>query len=390
MLVLLAASLWWLLMQLDRFTPGLHLTDVLPPTLLHSVVMVAGFMPLFFAGFLFTAGPKWLRVPAPTAHDLLPALLLQAGGWLLWLAGGHLSMVMALSGLGLAWFGLCLQFARFWQLIRLSPVADRLHATVVGGAGIVGCISLPGVGLSLWLNAPGLARLWVLTALWGFIVPVFVAVAHRMIPFFTSSAVPLVQVWRPFWVLWLMLGAAAFECLAPWMEWLGLHGPTWLLMRGLLELVAGGLLLWLAWAWGLAQSLKIRLLAMLHIGFVWLGLFYVTSAASHFAGFWLGNVLFEWGSLHALTMGCLGSLVFAMVTRVSCGHSGRALIADNLVWALFWLLQMAVLLRLLAALPGAPAVLVLLAALLWLAVMAPWGLRLMRWYGQPRADGREG
>jgi uncharacterized protein involved in response to NO len=35
-----------------------------------------------------------------------------------------------------------------------------------------------------------LARVWVFTGLWGFVVVVYVTVAHRMIPFFTSSAMP--------------------------------------------------------------------------------------------------------------------------------------------------------------------------------------------------------
>ena len=63
--------------------------------------MTFGFIPLFFSGFLFTAGPKWLGVAPPEAPQLLLApLLLQAGGWLLWLAGAHLHLVdRALRGL---------------------------------------------------------------------------------------------------------------------------------------------------------------------------------------------------------------------------------------------------------------------------------------------------
>ena len=58
--------------------------------------------------------------------------------------------------------------------------------------------------------------------------------------------------------------------------------------------------------------------------------------------------------MHAVTIGGLGSLMLAMVTRVSCGHSGRPLVADNLVWALFWLLQATALLRIAAAVPSWP------------------------------------
>jgi uncharacterized protein involved in response to NO len=104
----------------------------------------------------------------------------------------------------------------------------------------------------------------------------------------------------------------------------------------------------------------------------------------------LGTPVLGLGALHALTMGCLGSLMLAMVTRVSCGHSGRPLVADNLVWTLFWLLQLAVVVRIGAAAQGAPGWLVMAAALLWTGVMAVWGLRMLGWYGQLRADGRPG
>ena len=60
------------------------------------------------------------------------------------------------------------------------------------------------------------------------------------------------------------------------------------LARGLLELGAGGVILWLAVVWGLVQSLKIRLLAMLHLGFLWLGLSFVLAGVSQLAGWGLG------------------------------------------------------------------------------------------------------
>jgi uncharacterized protein involved in response to NO len=76
---------------------------------------------------------------------------------------------------------------------------------------------------------------------------------------------------------------------------------------------------------------------------------------------------------------------------VSCGHSGRALVADRLIWSLFWLLQAATLLRIAGAAQTVFAGwLLLAAALLWAAVMAVWGLRMGGWYGRLRADGRLG
>jgi uncharacterized protein involved in response to NO len=236
-----------------------------------------------------------------------------------------------------------------------------------------------------------LARLSVLSALWGYVVVTFLVVAHRMIPFFTSSAVPMVKAWRPFWVLWVMLGAAVLEVLAVWVPWAaGSPVRGWMLFQGLAELAVGGVILWLGFVWGLVQSLKIRLLAMLHLGFFWLGLSFVLAGASELLGLSAGVPALGLGALHALTMGFLGSIVLAMVTRVSCGHSGRPLVADDLMWVLFWLLQLAVLLRIAGDLLQAPAWVLPAAALLWAGLVTVWGLRLSGWYGRLRADGRPG
>jgi uncharacterized protein involved in response to NO len=49
--------------------------------------------------------------------------------------------------------------------------------------------------------------------------------------------------------------------------------------------------------------------------------------------------------LHALGIGFLSSLVLAMATRVTLGHSGRRLIMDRFTVACFVALQVAALLR---------------------------------------------
>ncbi len=395
MVLLVASGAWWAMVQVSRVFSWPAPFYALSPTVVHAAVMVFGFIPLFFSGFLFTAGPKWLRVEPWSTHALRAPLTLQAAGWLVWLAGAHLRPVVSLLGAVLACGGLTWMGALFWRLVLRSSAEDQVHARAIGAALIAGSLSLLGVCASLAGGAQDIARVFVLTGLWGFVLVVYVTVAHRMIPFFTSSAMPFIQVWRPFWLLWLMLGAAAFEAAAVWVEFEGpLRGPVapaWMLLRGVLELGVGAVLLWLAGVWGLVQSLKNRLLAMLHIGFLWLGLSFVLAGAAQLLGLVQGAPYLALGALHALTMGCLGSLMLAMVTRVSCGHSGRALVADSIAWSLFWVLQAATVLRIVATLPTAfSGALLLVAALLWTGTMGVWGMRLGTWYGRLRVDGRPG
>ena len=395
MVLLLAASVWWALVQLDRVSGWLGLPLVLPPSLVHAAVMVFGFMPLFFSGFMFTAGPKWLQVPQPRPERLLMPLLLQTLGWLLWLAGGHLHAGVALAGVALAALGLAGVTALFWSLLLRSQAEDQVHARALGVACLVGALSLVGVALGVALDDLVVARACVLTGLWGFVLVVFVTVAHRMVPFLSSDTLPLIPAWRSLGVLWLMLGAAVLEAAAVWVEFDGpLQGSIaawWMLLRGGLELVVGSVLLWLALLWSRAQSRKNRQMVMLHIGFVWLGLSMLLAGLSQWLGLWQGAPVMGLGALHALTMGCLASLMLTMVTRVTCAHSGRATQADRITWPLLWFLQLATLLRIAGAWPsGVSAYLLALAAWLWLVLMGAWALRLAPWYGRVRSDGRPG
>jgi uncharacterized protein involved in response to NO len=391
MVVLLGAGLWWAAVQLQRSGAGPNLPYSVSPSLVHATVMTFGFMPLFFSGFLFTAGPKWMRVRGPSVQRLAPVLLAQVVGWLLWLCGSHVHVAVAATGLLLVVIGLGGMTMMFWRLIAASREEDLLHARLVGAALIVGCACLVGIGASMLAGADTAARLFALTGRWGFIVVVFISVAHRMIPFFSPPPTPTVQGWQPNSVLALMLGAAAFEALAGWLDAAMPGYVPWHVARGVLELAAGGVLVWLAILWGLFKNVRIRLLAMLYLGFLWLGLGLSLSGVSHLLGWATNAVVLPLAPLHAITMGALGSLMLAMVTRVSCGHAGRSVVADDLVWALFWLLQAATLLRIAAAVPGVPAQpLLTTAALLWAGLMLIWGLRYGSWYGRPRADGRPG
>ncbi len=386
MIVLAASGAWWFAVQLDRSGLGPGLPYALSPSLVHAAVMTFGFMPLFFSGFLFTAGPRWLHVRGPQAVTIAPALLAYAAGWLLWLAGSHWTRWLAAAGLALAAIGLTMVTIRFARLVMASREPDRVHPIIVGLAFAVGCVCLAGVAASVMLGADALARLFVLTALWGFVVVVFVTVANRMIPFFGASPLAGTDSWADASVLWVMLGAAFFEAAAVWVDAFAGGQPTWAFVRGAVELAASVPLAGLAVSWARVPSLRIRLMAMLHLGFLWLGLSLALSGASQLLGWATGTSLLPLAALHAMAMGCLGSLMLAMVTRVTCGHAGRPapVVADNLVWSLFLLLQAATLLRIAATVPDWPGQpLLTLAALLWSGLTLIWGGRYGAWYGRP-------
>lgn len=391
-LILALSALWWLVALLVRES-GSSLAWAVPMPIAHSVLMAFGFMPLFFVGFLFTASPRWLGLPAVDARSLVRPVMAYASSWVMYLPAVHVSLHLTAACLvvaAAAWSTLTWRYAR---MVDASSVDDRVHARVVRVGAVMGAAALwiaaAACAAEFWL----LLRITVVGALWGCLAMTYLGVAHRMIPFFTSSALPILDAWRPMWLLAIFVCATAMGFISGLLDLTVWPAPAALrLLQTVPEFVLGCGLLLLAIRWGIAQSLRVRLLAMLHVGFIWFGVALMLQAASH-AMLLFSNERLSLGlaPLHALTMGFMGATLLAMATRVSAGHSGRHLVADNLVWTLFWAQQLATLLRVVAGgWPGAPSWLTPLAATLWAVAVVTWAIRYGNWYGRPRADGAPG
>ena len=89
------------------------------------------------------------------------------------------------------------------------------------------------------------------------------------------------------------------------------------------------------------------LLFVLHAAYAWLPIGYALMGCSVFG--WLFTPT---TALHALTMGAIGSMVLAVTTRVALGHTGRPLQAARATVAAYWILMIAVVLRVFGPLTG--------------------------------------
>ena len=386
------SALWWTALLCMR-SLQIAIPWQLMPATAHALVMTLGFMPLFMAGFLFTAGPRWLNMPEVPAKRMLPQAISTLMGWPICVIGCHISLLLAAMGMALvaaAWLALIVQFMRLWYR---SQAHDKAHATGVLWAGGVGAVAMGVITFGLLAGQETIIRAATQVALWMFIATVFAVVSHRMIPFFSATAIASLDAWHPLWLLVCLVSALIMEGVFAAVDlYLYPGAELWRWMQVAIEAPAALLLLWLALRWGLLQSLKIRLLAMLFGGFVWLGIALAMQAISHtLMALSHDQQSLGLAPLHAMTMGYLGATLFAMATRVSCGHSGRSLVADNFAWTFYWILQIAVVLRIASALlPQTGNWLLLAAAATWGLSACAWAVRYGRWFGRPRLDGRAG
>jgi uncharacterized protein involved in response to NO len=95
--------------------------------------------------------------------------------------------------------------------------------------------------------------------------------------------------------------------------------------------------------------------------------------------------------LHALAAGAMGSMILAVMTRVSLGHTGRPLVLPRGAVACYGLIHAGAIARVGSALvPGAAAPLLLAGGLLWAAAFGLFAALYAPILARPRIDGREG
>lgn len=383
----IAVMVWLLLEMATRYGVAGHPIDwPVAPAAAHGYLMIYGLFPFFIFGFLMTTFPRWMsgkEIPARRYVSAFVLLMLGAAGFYAGLLiGRHVLFAAALvmlAGWGVALYALL-------RVLLDTQHQDKRHPQIIFAALSMGWCGVAAYLAWLWSDNAAWLYFAIQGGLWLFLLPVFASVAHRMIPFFTSTALPQHPAARPYWAWWTILAASV--------------------MHGMLRLADASAWLWvsdvplaaaafyLTYVWGLRSSLRIPMLGVLHIGFAWLGVAMLLFSVQSLTLFLSNGAVFIWGlaPLHALTIGCFATLMIGMGTRVTLGHSGLPMQADTPVKLMFAGMQLAALLRVLADILPMPIMywLYLAAATAWLACVVPWVSRYLPFYWRPRADGKDG
>lgn len=182
-------------------------------------------------------------------------------------------------------------------------------------------------------------------------------IGGRVIPFFTARSTQAKQDATPQLNILLsavgVLGTALFI-------FSGFIKPQF--SPGWLMLVAGGLHLLRLRFWFVPGLFRQPLLWSLHGSYLLMAVGLTLMGLSLLTG-WVNFT----DMLHLVAVGAMGSMMLAMMARVSLGHTGRPLVARSLIASSFALLLFAGLCRASAFLLGIPLVLWQFSSALWLA-----------------------
>ncbi|MDH3513745.1 MAG: NnrS family protein [Gammaproteobacteria bacterium] len=374
---------FWLAELLGRAETWVVPSPVIAATWVHAYLMLFGLFPLFIFGFLFTVYPRWMGGETVPARRYITTSLLLTTGMILFYAGMYVSrlilalgLILQLAGWGVALYSL---FAVYRRAPRHGSHETLLNLALAAGMAGVACF-LAGV----LFHQPMAFLLARELGLWLFLMPVVFLVAHRMIPFFSQSALISYIMVRPAWTPPLMIVCVVAHVL---FDLAGLS--AW---RFLADAPLALAALHHSWVWQFRRSFHARLLAMLHIAFLWLGIGMTLYTAQSLVLLITGTDYFGRMPLHALGIGFFTGMVVAMASRVTLGHSGRALEANDLTWGVLFGVNIAAMLRIVAEFaPGtANGMLNALAASVWLLSFLLWAWLYAPMYLRRRVDGKPG
>lgn len=370
----LAASLWSaaaLGLWIGLLVMGGTLPSRFDPLTWHAHAMLFGFVYAAIAGFMLTAIPNWTGRP-PIRGAALAVLVA------VWLLGRVLCLTSATVPLWLATAAelafpllLCVVAAREiiaarnWRNVMMPfpivvlGISDLLmHLELAGGA-------LPaGLGWRLAI----VAVIALITAIGGRIIPAF---TRNWLVKRGGSALPADHGPIDRFAL-----AALHTGLLGWA-----FLPTARPVGGLL-ILAALLNLWRLARWRGLATLPEPLLAVLHIGYLWVVLGSGLLGTSMFT-----TTVPEAAAVHAFTAGAIGTMILAVMTRVSRGHTGRPLEADRTTMLIYAAIIVAGATRVAAAFAAASSMRLLeVSALLWAASFLLFALSYGPMLVSPRID----
>jgi uncharacterized protein involved in response to NO len=324
------AVLTWLC----SFLYGVPLRSAFPPLAWHRHEMLFGFAGAAIVGFLLTAIPNWTG-RLPIAGPPLAAL---AGLWLgaraaVWLSAALGLVVAATLDVG---FFVVVAFVAGREVIA----ARNRNVPVVGLVMLLGVVDgwdyAAAAGLTTDEAAPSRAAIAVVVVLISLI-------GGRIIPSFTRNWLTKQGVsqglpGQPGRFDMITIGVTALALAG----WVALPGTNWngavLVLAGLLQLAR--LARWRGW-----RTWSDPLVLVLHTGYAWIAVGLLLLGMS--VG---GMPVPTTAAVHALTAGAIATMILAVMTRATLGHTGRKLHANAATSAAYLCVSLGAALRVLTGL----------------------------------------
>ena len=335
----------------------------------HVHELLYGYVPAVVAGFLLTAVPNWTgRLPVTGR----PLLLLVA----LWL-GGRMA-ILASNRIGLA-------SAALVDLLFLAVLATVIAREIVAGRNFRNLKVLALVGLLFAGNAVFHAEASAMSGGGygirigiGAAILLITVIGGRIVPSFTRNWLAREQPGRlpaPFGRFDAVCVAVGAVAIGVWV-WVPQAVSTALLagMAGVLHAMRLG-------RWAGYRAAGEPLVLVLHVAYAFVPIGFLLLALAITAP----GLVMASGALHGWTVGAIGTMTLAVMTRASLGHTGQALVASPTTQFIYLAVVVAAVARVLSAFDLWRDATLKVSATAWVLAFAVFVLRFGPLLVKPRA-----
>lgn len=352
------------------FTGIIPYTGSMPLLAWHIHEMIIGFISLIIFGFLFTATQNWTGIRGVHGQKLQVFMLA-------WVAGRVLSVtpidtsIIFISDLVYLSLGAYLLspylLPKSQNRNKIFFVVTLVLLIIAGGLTQIKLINNYFDSRELGFMAVGLVLL------------VISIIAGRIIPFFTKNAVANSKATKNITIEWL---SHIFSVL-PFITYAVMDIDV----LNILMFTTAAVVHMIRWClWKPWQTLQNPILLILPLSYLWIVFGFIAIASVYFKPSFFSL------ALHSINIGLIGSIIIAMVSRVSLGHTGRKIKATKLMIASYIAIQLTALLRfLLGAIPSFNYLTsVKISGYLWSLAFILLFISLIPLLTKPRPDGRIG
>lgn len=345
----------------------------MPANLWHGHEMIFGFAVAALAGFMLTAVPNWTAAAAIRGARLALLVAVWAGGRIT----AFLPWPSLFAAVDLAFLPLLVLMVGPAILARSSRRNGILVGILLLLAAVNSVIHFDG-----W-RIGGLSGSWGLNVAIAIFVVLVGIIGGRIVPAFTQGGMKMAGI--PFVITdHRAIDSAAALSLVVYLLVNLFQAPDIVLGSAAFAAALCNLLRFLRWqGW---KTWPVPLVWILHLGYAWLIVGLALTAAEYLTG-----ALSPSMGRHALTAGAFSTMILAVMSRASLGHTGCPLVASRKTTGAYLFLTAAVLIRVIAPLSGdMEGTVIEAAALLWSAAFSIFGILYLPILVMARPDGRPG
>ncbi|MBN2895872.1 MAG: NnrS family protein [Campylobacterales bacterium] len=357
----------WAMVSMVLFALSYHgiVTPVAGAVELHVYTLLFLTFTQLFLGFLMTTFPRYCSTASVPGESYRPVVVLYQVGALFVLVGSVTSIWLFCAAVLLLFIAHVLGLLILEWVYHISHAPDKRDplwmligmrlGALLHFSWLLGVIAQAfdiGNSVVSWLFAP---------LFYPYVLFVTFAVVQRMIPFFSQA-----QPTKNLYTLAFVFGALLFKALFASLQMA--------LPEAIVSLALGFFVMREILWWNMRLFEGPAMVWILHVALSWLPIGLLIDALALFAS------ALQWGEapflgLHLLAVGFLTTMLIGFGTRVTLGHSGRAIAADRVAVALFVWTQAVVVLRAMAALYAEQLWIFDAAVAAWMALFVLWGLR---------------